>query len=136
MIVGRNFVFVLNPKAASTSISTALRGRGVHTHWRHEPLTSKPPHPIVAAVWRDPEDRLRSAWKGGIPFETWRSQSGDWNAYGGIDIRDVDQEHWFKHVNFRLDFSRLHEDWQRFCEMAGLGHIDLPHLNKGLPHGI
>ena len=119
MIIGRDFVFVLPPKSASTSISAALLDHGVQTLHRHQPLERQPPHPIVAAVVRDHDEMLRSALR----------RDGPWIAYGKTDIRDVPRGTWMRFVTFPLDFNNLDTDWRRFCDLVGI-HVDLPHLNK------
>ena len=127
MIVAENFVFVLPPKSASSSVSHALRGVGIHSMHRHEPLLQKPRQELVVAVHRPRDEILKSAkLKDGEP----------WIAYGSRDIREVDFSVWFRFVNFKIEFNQLVEGWQQFCQRAGLGHIDLPHLNKGFPHGV
>lgn len=127
-------MFVLNPKCASTSITSALEKLGRFEGQRHTPLSSSPDKSIVACVVRNDEDRLRSAWNKSTPsFETWKNkEEGDeWIAYGDVDIRDVPQHHWFNYVNMFLQFENLQEDWERFCKEVGIS-TSLKHLNKGL----
>jgi len=121
VIIGRDFVFVLPPKCASSSITAALMGHGVHTLHRQEPLRAQPPHPIVAAVVRPFEDMLASALH--------HDPEAPWVAYGDTDIRDVPRDLWLRFVNFPLAFDNLQADWERFCNSAGF-HVDLPHLNR------
>lgn len=120
MIIGRDFVFVLPPKCASSSISVALADHGVRTYERHEPLKTRPPHPIVAVVVRDHADMIRSATRNG---------ARGFIAYGGRDIRDISPDTWSRWVNMRLDFCNLSTDWRRFCNAVGID-VPLPHLNK------
>lgn len=133
MIVADGFIFVLNPKCASTSILAALRGVGVNVGQRHTPLSEPPSKPLVACVVRDDESRLRSAWRKSTPsFEAWKAKTeGDpWIAFGETDIRDVPQSTWLRHVNTVLHFDNLADDWRKFCDLAGIG-ARLLHLNKG-----
>lgn len=138
MIAGDNFVFVLNPKAASFSIATALAGLGFPLTRSHVYPEQKPEQPIVAAVWRNDEDRLKSAFNAvrrkneGLSFEEWKSGKGKpFLAFEGADIRKIPQEAWFTHVTYRLRFDKLKEDWRAFLEDARLPIVDLPHMNKG-----
>ncbi len=127
MIIAQDFIFVLPPKSASSSISHALRDVGIHTMHRHEPLLQKPWQKLVAAVHRPRDEVLKSArLKEGVP----------WIVYGNRDIRDVDFSIWFRFVNFKIEFGSLGEGWERFCDAANLGQIPLCHLNKGVQHGV
>lgn len=137
MIIGRNFVFVLAPKSASTSIRQALRRHGVLTWHFHDYLKGvRPPQPVVAAVDRPWGDALRSAWrmngsKGDC--EKWITKEQvepEFKVIGEIDMRDLDQDLYFRHVTHRLRWSRLQQDWADFLEDAGLPQIELGHVNK------
>jgi len=121
MIITCDFVFVLPPKCASTSISYALRDVGIHTQQRHEPLLRKPPHPLVAAVVRDYDEMVQSATANG---------TRQFIAYGKQHITALKPDVWLKWVTFPLRFEHLQEDWQSFCTAANLGNIELPHYNK------
>lgn len=127
MIIAQDFVFVLPPKSASSSISHALRDVGIHTIHRHEPLLQKPWQKLVVAVHRPRDEILKSAkLKEDVP----------WIVYSNHDIREVDFSIWFRYVNFKIEFDKLEEGWEDFCQAANLGKVPLYHLNKGINYVV
>lgn len=142
MVVGERFLFVENPKAASSSIRAALAPFG-------EPIFSK--HDIIwnhqqvpnrrwrAVVVRNPFDRLvsgyhhnkRSARDHGRPFndfDTWLMGDPWRSGPAGVDFKRTSQLFWTHRTNFLMRFETLEEDFQNLCEILNIS-ATLPSLN-------
>lgn len=128
MMVGASFIFVENPKAASRSVSDALRhvadyDASSHVHSPDVPPTDK----LIVGVVRHPFDRIVSGWR---YFCRWRREVS-LIAYLGMDSDDLlgvpfqhwPQGRWLDRCHVVLRFERLALEFRR---VFGL---DLPHMN-------
>lgn len=148
MLLGERFVFVENPKTASTSIQNALSEHGETVLSKHDNLMSYRIAPNRRwRVWcvRNPYDRIvsgyhhhtRSPKKAGRAypsFDQW--VLGDpWITGPGTDFKRTSQMFWGHKCNLVLRFENLEEDFHNACVKIGLPKIDLPILNATKSRG-
>lgn len=137
MISGTDWIFIRNPKCATTSIVRALEADGSHVKKgsAHGNITLYPMRANRIVSVRNPFDRIVSAWNHLGPDQSF----GDWltgsphEVAPGIDIKRVSQMYWLHGANIVLRFERIEDD---FSELARRIRIDakLPSLNAR-PHG-
>ena len=101
MVVGDNWVFIENPKTASSTIRSHLLANGGEViktkHMTLMDSQTAPEKPIRFVVVRNPWDRMVSAWSYNTqmktPFEEWLT--GDkWEAGVGLDLKRCPQTCW------------------------------------------
>lgn len=137
MIAGKDWLFVGNPKAASTTLRHAfihdLQGETLYT--QHIPYITASMVPAVRlciVCVRNPWDRMVSGWAYnthmGESFESWLTGS-KWEVGIGLDFKRCPQTCWAWQCNKVLRFERLQEDWDRLCERQGWPRRDLRHKN-------
>jgi len=146
MVIGDGFVFIENPKTASTSISHALRSEGGENIFgKHTPLSTVQMLPrfihVRACVVRNPFTRMISGYihntkplTNKITFKQWIF--GDPWKCGPLDFKRTPQMAWTNEATHILRFENLQKDFSQFCADAGLPDIELPHLNISKPRSI
>lgn len=148
MIIGEKYVFIENPKTASTSISHALRssGHGRNVYGKHIPLVDtrmlrrseddpRGRH-IIACVVRNPFERMVSGWlhttKRRQTFREWL-RGDEWRC-GPFDFKRTPQTAWTHQCTLIISFADLEAGFANFCDRAGLPRIKLDHKNASKPY--
>lgn len=144
MFLGDRFVFVENPKTASTSIQNALRAAelGLTIGNKHDNYNryheQKYARRYRAVTVRNPWDRMVSGWFHNIgsarktekpydDFATWLTGEA-WQIAPGFDFKRTPQCFWTWKTNVLLRFETLEEDISRFGALIG-ADLTLPHDN-------
>lgn len=133
MIVGPNFVLVRNPKAASQSMTVALRPFG-EQYGETAHHVCVPEREWVIGCVREPVERIVSGWR------FWCKHRGeeslrdylkrDTDTLLGCGFSWIPQARWLERCNIILRFSRLQDDFAAMCDKIGI-KCDLPHVHKG-----
>jgi len=137
MIVGKDYIFVENPKTASKSVREVLLAAGGvehgHQHFSIREFDSLQKKRLRAVVVRNPFDRLVSGWhyatKGEGDFNAW-VMGLDWVVAPGIDFKRTSQLHWTCQCNFVMRFEELQSGVSKLSERIGIEKQELPHLHK------
>lgn len=132
LLVTDKFIFVRNPKAASSSINHALQHLG-HSHCKYHGAYHDVKRPIRFGVVRNPFDRMVSAWNH-FTKPLWEENFYDWlvgeghRVVPGIDTKRTSQFYWLDGCTDILRFENLKEDYQNILDKIGIG-FPLPELN-------
>lgn len=141
-MVGDEFIFIENPKTASSSIRTALKPHASPLLAKHNNLFSDtiiPRKRHRICVVRNPWDRMVSGYhhdaspdlgRGDIQdrFEKWLTGEV-WITGPGVDFKRTSQKFWTHKCNQVLRFENLGRDAQRAFRTLGID-LFLPHKKK------
>jgi len=144
MIVGDNYVFVENPKTASSSCRRGFQAVGGNTMFsKHCTLMADPypDRPYKIVVVRNPFDRIISMWKYNhehMELNDWLKGRA-WEVGTGIDVKRCPQRAWAFRCSVIVKYEELQERWPKLLNTMGLPYTPLPVLNvtkgrMGLPH--
>jgi len=150
------FVFVQVPKTASTSMKHRLQEYQdyprIARHATLGQILTKYPglqHYFKFGVTREKDTWLDSCYRWAkrkqdhqsarrdMSYDEWRESnySPNWYHRDGVGEflppwRDCRPEHWLDGCDFILNFETLDRDWTWACELIGIPHEPLLHLNK------
>jgi hypothetical protein len=141
LMMGDNFVFVENPKTASTSIRNMLEnagGRKVYQKHRNLSGWDDPERPLYrtaatrAVFVRHPLDRMVSGFHhttgGKQDFAKWLT--GDpWMVLPGVDFKRTSQLFWTARCNMVMRFENIEEELETLRERVGYEKTPLPKIN-------
>jgi len=133
LLVTDKFIFVRNPKTASTSINHLLKNN--KGHGKHHGSYHDVKRPMRFCVVRNPYDRMVSAFNHFTKNE-FEQEFLPWltgephRVVPGIDTKRISQFYWCDGCTHVLRFENLREEF----EALGLTDKPLPHLNAK-PHG-
>lgn len=141
MIIGgqspNTYVFVENPKCASSSLNWAFRELGGETvcskHSRIIELPAYNSYDHRVCCVRNPWDRMVSAWAnatgGNVEFEEWLLDPDPWSFYG-LDMKRTPQIAWSFRCNQTMKYEYLDLSWPKILVRLHLPFIPLPQKNK------
>jgi len=138
VIMSEKYVFIRNPKTASTSWANSLQSVDPQAHRLGGPHnilhdTMKELPKVRAVVVRNPYDRIVSLWFGqGAPGNmlSWLTKKSEEPSGPGLDIMRVPQMAWANQCNRVMRFENIEHEYEDFCLLVGLDHKPLMFKNK------